>query len=380
MPNAWAMALPIAATVGPPAELVKLILSVDADGGVAQPAIAGRCNLDKVLPRRLAVAPGGDTVYVADGFGDGVVRVAIAGITAAGGVCTVEHIGTGTGAHPDRPTRSVALSPIWYDAAGTHSAGELLMMILEPGTSVDAGTELDTGGILFARTADKLIVPVPPFAIGDKTAGLQPMEPITTPGMAREAAFLPALPPDAANCTKADGGPPAPPCTPLYTGSPSTAPVETFNLLVAVSSSDGDTYFIDVPQRRFVTSSYYDGTVQAPGLGAATLTASSATVTPPQLTMLPADATHPNLGWVTAGVTHQSLWEVIWHAAMPGLQTRGGTSGRPLRAEISAVTIPVGTASVPQPSSIIIEAIRRPMSVLGVMSPKPTVVMVVMAQ
>ena len=101
--------------------------------------------------------------------------------------------------------------------------------------------------------------------------------------------------------------------------------ITPFNLLVAVSSTNGNTYFIDVPQRRFVTSSYYDGTVQAPGLGAATLTASSATVIPPQLTMLPADATHPNLGWVTAGVTHQSLWEVIWHAAMPGLQTRGGT-------------------------------------------------------
>ena len=46
----------------------------------------------------------------------------------------------------------------------------------------------------------------------------------------------------------------------------------------------------------------------------------------------------------------------------------------------SALTMPVGTASVPQPISIIIEAIMRPRSVLGVMSPKPTVVKVVMAQ
>ena len=46
----------------------------------------------------------------------------------------------------------------------------------------------------------------------------------------------------------------------------------------------------------------------------------------------------------------------------------------------SALTMPVGTASVPQPSSIISEATRRPRSVLGVMSPKPTVVIVVMAQ
>ena len=49
-------------------------------------------------------------------------------------------------------------------------------------------------------------------------------------------------------------------------------------------------------------------------------------------------------------------------------------------ADISEVTMPVGTASVPQPSSIMAEAMKRPRSVRGVMSPKPTVVMVVMAQ
>jgi hypothetical protein len=52
----------------------------------------------------------------------------------------------------------------------------------------------------------------------------------------------------------------------------------------------------------------------------------------------------------------------------------------PRRAANSALTMPVGTASVPQPSSIIIDEISRPRSVLGVMSPKPTVVTVVMAQ
>ena len=35
---------------------------------------------------------------------------------------------------------------------------------------------------------------------------------------------------------------------------------------------------------------------------------------------------------------------------------------------------------MPQPNSIITDAIRRPRSVLGVMSPNPTVVIVVMAQ
>jgi hypothetical protein len=42
--------------------------------------------------------------------------------------------------------------------------------------------------------------------------------------------------------------------------------------------------------------------------------------------------------------------------------------------------MPVGTARMPQPSSIMNDEISRPKSVLGVMSPKPTVVTVLMAQ
>ena len=53
---------------------------------------------------------------------------------------------------------------------------------------------------------------------------------------------------------------------------------------------------------------------------------------------------------------------------------------RKLWAVNSALTMPVGTARMPQPSSIWNEAIRRPSSVRGVMSPKPTVVIVTTAQ
>ena len=42
--------------------------------------------------------------------------------------------------------------------------------------------------------------------------------------------------------------------------------------------------------------------------------------------------------------------------------------------------MPVGTARMPQPSSIISDAMNRPMSVFGAMSPNPTVVTVVIAQ
>lgn len=59
---------------------------------------------------------------------------------------------------------------------------------------------------------------------------------------------------------------------------------------------------------------------------------------------------------------------------------RPGETPRKRTAVNSALTMPVGTASVPQPISIISEAMNRPRPVLGVMSPKPTVVMVEIAQ
>ena len=49
-------------------------------------------------------------------------------------------------------------------------------------------------------------------------------------------------------------------------------------------------------------------------------------------------------------------------------------------AVISDVTMPVGTARMPQPMSMVKEAIARPRSVFGAMSPKPTVLMVDTAQ
>lgn len=320
----------LAITAGPPALLVQMNLTVDPDGGVAQPAVVGQCTLDPVVPRRLAVAAGGDVAYVADGVGDGVVRVPIAAI-AAGGACPAERIPTGLG---KRPTRAVAVSPTWYDDAGTvHPPGELVMMILEPSTDADAGTDLDPGGVLLARAADKRIVPIPPNDINDPTATLQPMQPITPPGLPREGAFLPAL--DLTNCTPGDGGVAIFPCTPLYTGSPASQPFENFSLLAAVSSTTGNTYFIDVVNRRFISSTYYDlsppGSLLnlVPGVGTPTLSASLGTTPLPQFNLAPPDApnggTHPASGWVTPGVTRATTWQVSWHADIPGLQTRGGT-------------------------------------------------------
>ncbi len=69
-------------------------------------------------------------------------------------------------------------------------------------------------------------------------------------------------------------------------------------------------------------------------------------------------------------------WPVDPHAAHERSRELAPTRS----AVSSALTMPVGTASVPQPTSIISEAMNRPRPVLGVMSPKPTVVMVDIAQ
>jgi hypothetical protein len=54
------------------------------------------------------------------------------------------------------------------------------------------------------------------------------------------------------------------------------------------------------------------------------LSPSSSDPTPPTLTPLAATAAHPNAGWYTAGVTHNSHWRIFWHGAFPGLETQSG--------------------------------------------------------
>ncbi len=73
-------------------------------------------------------------------------------------------------------------------------------------------------------------------------------------------------------------------------------------------------------------------------------------------------------------------WQVRGLATATAAKCRVDDRPPRRRSVISAVTMPVGTASVPQPSSSITEAMKRPSSVFGVMSPNPTVVIVVIAQ
>jgi hypothetical protein len=189
--------------------------------------------------------------------------------------------------------------------------------------TIDGGVDLAPGGVIMVRTADKAVVPVPPYSLYDQTAGLQPMEPIAPPGLAREATFLRAKKPDSTCNVTPDGGVPTPgPCTPLDLASSSVA-AGLFDLLAAVTSTDGATYFVDVFKRRLVAN--YLG-AQTPLISQAQLLIpSSSDPNPPTFTFLAANGAHPNLGWFTTGVTHSSNWRVLWHAPFPGLETRSGT-------------------------------------------------------
>jgi hypothetical protein len=135
---------------GHEAELVELNISLDANNAATAPTLVGKCTLGAVMPTRLAIAPqeaplqitpeipcgpgagacgmasGTDAgpipyanikippptsdIFVADGVGDGVVRVPRTSLTLAGGPCAMTRISAG-----GRSVNSIALSPQWYE-------------------------------------------------------------------------------------------------------------------------------------------------------------------------------------------------------------------------------------------------------------------------
>jgi hypothetical protein len=304
-----------AAGPGLPAQLMVLEARLDAaDAGTSVPhlEVVQRCGLDPVLPRRLAVAPGDDTaVVIADGAGDGALRVKRLDIPASSGPL---QACVGTRLRAGGPVRSVTLSSAWYeDGQPDHAAGEIAALIRED------------GGILFLRTNDGQIFPVPPF--GYSETGKQPMEPLYVSGLAREAVFLRSVKPnrlDANACQKA-------PCTPLWVGAGTTGKVHTFNLLLAVTSSDGATTMIDPLLRRYVDPDYYSNqALLQPSIDQQPLLipTPAAGTAPSKLTFEPANPDQPghtNVGWLNAGVTQKMRWRVLWQSPLPGLERHGGT-------------------------------------------------------
>jgi len=306
----------VTAFVATETDLLVLDVGLDANGFAQVPTVRASCQLAPVVPTRIALVPGSaDQVYVADGAGDGVVSIATAGI--AGGPCPMDRISAG-----GRSVRSLALSPRWYDENGPHGPGDLLILVVDPLDTADSGMELDPGGVLLARTGlgggPKGLFPIPPFPLDD-TAN-ERMQPLSIPtlGLTREATFLRSVKPrlfpvqpDLKTCTGA-------PCTPLYVGQPTTAPGHLYNLLAAVTASDGGTYFIDVPNRQFVNANRYslaDDAGLVPVIDALPLLSPSL-LNPPTLTV-DTTASEP-------GVTRTTLWRAFWHAPILGLDSRGG--------------------------------------------------------
>lgn len=317
------------ATVAP-AQLIAMTARLAPNGSAALPTRDGSCTLAPVVPKRIAVAPGkGDAVYVADSAGGGVVRVDLADVLK-GGPCTTHPISAG-----GRFVAALALSPPWYEGTAsalvTHPSGEILMMVLEQAAGSTPGREVDPGGVLFARTSDGAILPLPP-ARYDAAGGtpMQPLIPIRGAGtgtaIAREATFLRALRPSAA-----PGGCAAAPCTPLNLGTASNTSLvglQSFDLLAAVSSRDGATSFIRVPKRQFVTADAFllstlPTVLQPVAVPGATNAAGAGTLQPAQSDPAAATLTTDTSGSVP-GVARDSNWRVIWHAPIPGLERRAG--------------------------------------------------------
>jgi hypothetical protein len=393
-----------------PAELIEFPVALGADGGAAlpDPSTIRKCALNGVVPSRLAIAPqetppppsqpsscttGASPcipdpvpppttdLFVADGAGDGVVRVVRSslvvvppsadGTPAVPPPCTMTRISAG-----GHSVRSIALSPQWYEVVivpGTavagvvdagdadagppppeqvtvsHPAGELLLMVLEPNATPQPGFPFDSGGVLFVdlctysppiATGDNphckdftgsAIVPIPPFrydkfspGAADGTA-VQAMEPLSPGGLARDATFLRSIRPDIFSPFSCPTGA----CTPVNVAQGST-PIQGFFLLAAVTSSDGGTYFLDVFQRRFIDVNFYNLPNNSVALEplltvVPTLSPPAISGTPATLAFAAPDDNHPLFGWFHPGVTHTATWRAVWHGTFPGLDRRGGT-------------------------------------------------------
>src|SRR5260370_1604345 len=178
----------------------------------------------------------------------------------------------------------------------------------------------DDGCVLFVRPNDQQRFPVPSFDY--RSTAKPPMEPLYVNALAREATFLRSVKPSNA-CQKA-------PCTPLWVG-PSTGGVHNFNLLLAVTSNDGNTTMIDPLARRFVdANSDTNRTALLPGINQAqALTPTPAAGTASStLTFAPAALDVPGHaldGWFNAGVTQALRWRILWQTTLPGLERHGGT-------------------------------------------------------
>ena len=362
----------VVATQAPPggsAALTVVSVSLDPTTGLARAAATQQCTNDFV-PTRLALIPGetvgvGDArpahVYVADGtpvgtpggVGDGAVEFSVPAIPAiAPGssttACTVfRRLPASDPADSPRRARalrSLALSPAAIDKAGDTPlpAGQLLIGVTAPDPALcaaggvracdpsiagpgvvcaDQGFPNCGGGrvVLLSNdpaTGQSALLRAPASATG------APMQPLLPPTPAREVAFL--------------GRPtcPTPPCTGVRIGFNTSVSPQVFHEAIVglTSTEDGSLTFIDVQNLRFfddtrdtvgapVTPSFI-----APVLSPAPSAGQAAT----QLNLAPPAAAPGTqiAGWFNAGVSRNATFKVVWHAALPGLDSVGGILSR----------------------------------------------------
>ena len=334
-----------------PAQLVVLNLHANPGTGAIQLSgqdIVGSCSLDPVQPKKIALIPGrDDVVYIADGAGDGAVKVNRADVPAGAGAatpCPFKRISAG-----GRPVRSLAVSPAFTEQSSVvvrHPAGDFLLFAAEDSALCHIADPLSSagcGGILIANTGTGAVVPQPTAPLSDP--GGPPMEPLV-PRVTQNFVDLQSFPRDVAflqpfagggACTNAARPAPTDPCTPLIVGGTNNGVrgLTPFDLIGVVSTTDGGDYFVDLVNRRLVSDQRDapGGVESAPGVDIqGTLTPAAPSTETSPATLLPIVATDPATppgitldGWVNPGVTRRSRWRAIFHGPVPGLERRGGS-------------------------------------------------------
>lgn len=353
-PSVFAFAVTVKSATAP-AQLVVLNVHANPASGAVQLSatdIVGSCSLDPVQPRRIALVPGrDDIVYIADGAGDGAVKVNRADVpagAAAATACPFTRLSAG-----GRPLRSLAASPAFTEqptggaTVVRHPAGAFLIVAADDSPLchiVDPLSSAGCGGVLMLRTDTGTVVAQPTLGILDSTA--TPMEPLVAqlllnqvdvPSFPLDVAFLQPYTDSGSGCTNPavmrDG---TEPCSQLIVGGNANAKAgggTPFDLLALVSTTDGGSYFIDVVNRRFVSDLRDQPSLTslaiAPSASQSMLSPSSADPSAATLTtVLSSDKATPNGvtidGWLNPGVTRRSRWRAVFHSPLNGLERRGG--------------------------------------------------------
>lgn len=390
--------------------LTVLAVSVDS-AGLAQATRTKQCTLD-FNPTRLALIPGNSDldptqvpnhVYVADGtpggtaggIGDGVVEVSVPDIPpipVGGGpipACSVfQRIPASDpldSPRRARPLGAIAISPpALVDQNTAFPAGRYMLGVTlddpalcanhavgicdpvvgsVPGAlCVDQGMQNCGAGriVLFNRATTTVpftlsAAPAPGFSGQPR----RPAEPLRPPSEAREVAFM-----GRKDCPTST----PPPCTSVRVGlGIGITPVAIARSVIGVATTtDGSTLFIDVINGRFFEDHRDSDTLNigippVPSELSRTLTPQSAPgVTPSDIGLASPEVTSSNpfvpghkqlTGWMNAGVTRSSEWDMVWHPTLPGLAELSGNLTRNLPGDPITLTLPPGKDLTPWISS-----------------------------